>query len=379
MNADPGDHAAWLDRWLREQALPLWWRAGADHARGGWFDALEPDLTAREPRRARVQARQAFAYATAGAIGWDGPWRDAAWHGLDYLLDRYRRPDGLYRAIMSAEGQVLDDTPRLYEQAFALLAMAAVHKVDPGRRDLPAAAGALRVALQALRHPAGGFRETYAHPFQSNALMHLFEAALAWVEAGGGADWRRLADDLADLALSRFIDPAGGFLREMFDAEWRPAPGEDGRRVEPGHQFEWAFLLARWSGMGGRPDGHDAAARLYRAGLAGVDRARGVTVEALADDFSVLEPRARLWGQTERLRASMLFGDEAELAAAALAVRRFLEAAPRPGLWREHLRADGRFVEEPAPASSFYHLIGAIADLPKSRRPDGASAPPGLR
>lgn len=373
-----GEHADWLDRWLRETALPVWWRLGADDARGGWFDALDQDLSPREPRRARVQARQAFVYATAGSLGWDGPWRQAAWHGLDCLLDRYQRPDGLYRAIMSADGEVLDDTPRLYEQAFALLAMAAVHRVDPGRRDLPGLAGRLLAALGQLRHPAGGFRETYAHPFQANAQMHLFEAALAWIEVGGGAPWLGLASEVAELALAHFIDLEGGFLREMFDAEWRPAPGRDGRRVEPGHQFEWAYLLDRWSTLTGAPEGRAAAGPLYKAGLRGVDHVRGVVVEALEDDFSVLEARARLWGQTEWLRAAMRFGTPGEQAEAALAVRRYLEAA-RPGLWREHMRLDGRFVDEPAPASTFYHLIGAIADLPRNRRPDGASAPPGLR
>lgn len=364
MSGDFGAHAEWLDRWLRETALPLWWRAGADHRLGGWFDALGQDLTPRGPRRARVQARQAFVYATAGKIGWDGPWREAAWHGLDYLLDRYRRPDGLYLAILSAEGEVLDDTPRLYEQAFALLAMATVHRLDSGRRDLPALAGQLLAALDQLRHGAGGFRETYGHPFQSNAQMHLFEAALAWMEAGGGAEWRALADELADLALARFIDPHGGFLREMFDAQWRPALGEDGRRVEPGHQFEWAYLLDRWSALTGRPEGTFAARRLHEIGLRGVHPTNGVAVEAIADDFTIVESRARLWGQTERLRASVVFGNPAEQAAAAAAVRRFLEAAS-PGLWREHMRPDGAFVDEPAPASSFYHLIGAIAELPK--------------
>jgi mannose-6-phosphate isomerase len=36
---------------------------------------------------------------------------------------------------------------------------------------------------------------------------------------------------------------------------------------------------------------------------------------------------------------------------------------PAPGAWRDKLRADGTFVEEPAPATSFYHLMMAILEL----------------
>jgi mannose-6-phosphate isomerase len=36
---------------------------------------------------------------------------------------------------------------------------------------------------------------------------------------------------------------------------------------------------------------------------------------------------------------------------------------PTPGLWFDQMRVDGSFVDEPAPASSFYHLVAAIAEL----------------
>ena len=39
-----------------------------------------------------------------------------------------------------------------------------------------------------------------------------------------------------------------------FDADWRPLAGLTGRLVEPGHQFEWAWLLERWSRLRGRAD-----------------------------------------------------------------------------------------------------------------------------
>ncbi len=46
--------------------------------------------------------------------------------------------------------------------------------------------------------------------------------------------------------MSHFIDAETGGLREFFKADWTPYDGEKGRIMEPGHQFEWAWLLARW-------------------------------------------------------------------------------------------------------------------------------------
>src|SRR5690606_35842976 len=144
-----------LRAWLFETALPLWWTNGADHARGGFYDALTLEKAPLEPRRARVQCRQVFVYALAGRLGWSGPWREAAWHGMDYFLARYRRPDGLWLAKVDGQGRILDGTPLLYEQAFALLAFASLQAADPARAVLQDEALRLAEALEALRHPAG--------------------------------------------------------------------------------------------------------------------------------------------------------------------------------------------------------------------------------
>ncbi|MET0499860.1 MAG: AGE family epimerase/isomerase [Steroidobacteraceae bacterium] len=37
--------------------------------------------------------------------------------------------------------------------------------------------------------------------------------------------------------------------------------------------------------------------------------------------------------------------------------------APKAGLWRDTLQPDGTFIEEPAPASSLYHIAGAIVQM----------------
>ncbi len=52
----------------------------------------------------------------------------------------------------------------------------------------------------------------------------------------------------------------------------------------------------------------------------------------------------------------------ASAARAIAALQLFLDV-PLKGLWRDKLNADGRFVEEDVPASSFYHILCAIYEL----------------
>ena len=49
--------------------------------------------------------------------------------------------------------------------------------------------------------------------------------------------------------------------------------------------------------------------------------------------------------------------DEPRLAAALAGLRRFL-ATPIDGLWFDRLTAENRFIEEPARATSLYHIVG---------------------
>ena len=367
--------AARLKRWLLDDALPIWWARGADQAGGGYFDRLgqdgAPDLG---PKRVRVQARQAHVYALAPGLGWTGPAKTASRHGLAALM-AMRCDDGLYRPTPDA-AQPLDGMGLVYDQAFVLLALASDRAAFGNhRQERPALALAER--LQRFAQPLGGFAEApgLAEPLFANPNMHLFESFQAWMRVSDDPRWRELAAGEARLALARLIDPARGVMDEQFGPDWAPATSPDDRVVWPGHLYEWAFLLLDW------PDA-DAAARAAALRLievserTGVD-ARGVTMFALDAALSPIDRGARLWSQTERLRAcaraAALTGEPAlwnATAQACGALRRFLDV-PAPGLWRDRMEADGGFREEAAPASSLYHIVGAIAELD---RVAGASA-----
>jgi mannose-6-phosphate isomerase len=215
--------------------------------------------------------------------------------------------------------------------------------------------------------------------------MHLLEAALEWIDAASGdmqRCWIELARELVGLFLTRFRDPRTGATREYFDFQWRPMPGDDGRILEPGHQFEWAWLLLQWSDSphstaAERTACTVAAHRLIDIGERwGVDPARGVAINEIWDDMTTKDAGAKLWPQTERVKAWCAMLDRATTEAEANRARHKIVMAARglskylrtdvPGLWHESYSADGTFPLGPSKASSFYHVACAIDVLRKT-------------
>jgi mannose/cellobiose epimerase-like protein (N-acyl-D-glucosamine 2-epimerase family) len=298
-----------------------------------------------------------------------GPCRPVE-RGLARFAVTNRRDDGLYRTRVSGTGAVLDDTASLYDQAFVLLAAATAVEAGVDVERSRRTAAAVQAALATLALPQGGWREPAGPEFQANAHMHLLEAALAWEEVDPDGPWAIMADEIVTLARTRFIDEQGGFLREFFTDRWLPAEGDGGRLVEPGHQFEWAWLLARWGRLRDDPWAEPAARRLFECGQKGLDHARGVAVDELNDALAIRSARARLWPQTEWLKAALILAEEAEgearqrmIDSAGAAFRGLWLYLTPDGLWRDKLGTDGVFEPEPAPASSLYHIVAAYRQL----------------
>ena len=180
------------------------------------------------------------------------------------------------------------------------------------------------------------------------------------------------------LASDKFIDPSTGALLEYFTDELDPAAGVEGRIVEPGHCFEWAWLFERLAAAGWQ-EGTRVSDRLTEfARSTGIDARRNVAINEVLTEGASHDLTARLWPQTERLKAAVArfrrLGSELEAegaVAAAHGLRQYLKVTT-PGLWRDKLREDGSWVEELAPGSSLYHISCAYAELLSLGREDAA-------
>ncbi len=361
-----------LLRWLLEDAYPVWAAAGFDAVHRTFNERLTaagavPD----EPRRARVQARQVYAYSRAAALGWRGDARPLVEAGLGFFTRHYERADGLFRTLCDSDGRVRDERAVLYDQAFALLALASAQEVLGPAPAIVERGVQLRMRLLAQMHRAGGGFDSAIPdrlPLLSNPHMHLFEAALAWKAVSTDPGWAALADEICGIALKHFIDPRSGALAEIFDANWQSMPeSTPGQALEPGHQFEWAWLLLCQDATPGSRT-RNAAERLFDIGENhGVKG--GIAINALNAELRIKDAAARLWPQTERLKAAARLGELTgqerywnSALGAAQGLWRFLDHGAR-GLWYDKIDGHGKFVEEPAPASSFYHIICAIAQF----------------
>ena len=365
-------------KWLVQDALPMWWNNGFDWQHGTWQESLDMHgVPTDQNRRARVQGRQTYVFSQIENMEIVGPWNVLVHAGMKGIFQHYCDSSGLLQTVLSSKAQPVDQRKKLYDQTFAILALASARReVDEAENQ--ALSLLIKIEDNFRKPGVRGFVENCdMHPFQSNAHMHLLEAAMAWAEGCkedgvSGLVWESLANEIVDLALDRFIDHDGGFLREFFNEDWQPKEGRDGTIVEPGHQFEWAWLLARWARFAGRPECLEAAKRLFRSGAAGVHELHGAAVNTLDDKLRQVTGDARLWPQTEWLKAALVLFEMSQGAmrpyylnavkAAWTALAKYLDTG-KPGLWFDNLRADGQFEKNLSPASSFYHIAVAVTQL----------------
>ena len=173
-----------LLEWLVDAAYPLWASRGVDRRGGGFVEALDENgCPLPLPRRVRVQPRQVYAFAQAPRFGWRGDASGIVRRGMDYLDETYRRPDGFYRTLVGAGGEVLDDRALLYDQAFVLLGLASAAVALDARGEMERRALGLRGRIEACWRVAGGeflSGEPEPDPREANPHMHLLESCLAW-------------------------------------------------------------------------------------------------------------------------------------------------------------------------------------------------------
>lgn len=166
-----------------------------------------------------------------------------------------------------------------------------------------------------------------------------------------------------------------GCLGEYFASDFSPAR-RNGTVAEPGHHFEWAYLLHRYQMLGLGTEGRALSTQLYRHGLRlGWDkRYGGVYDEVDQHTGRVRTPSKRIWPYLELLKADAAHG-ATDVLPRRLAF--FLAHYIRPdGTWTEYLARDLTPMTTYLPGSSGYHLYLGLTEALRALR-GAAPAPHG--
>lgn len=362
-----------LEHWAVDRALPLWGGVGFDARESQFVEQIGFDGAPLldVPRRVMVQARQIYVFGLAHERGWFKGGDRLVEAAYRQMVARYR-PEGGRGWAFSCDrgGRVVDTTRDLYAHAFVLLALGTVARLGFGGDPLRLARETLAFLDAEMSAPAGGYLEALpatGAPRRQNPHMHLLEALLAWHAVAPDEGFDARARDLVDLLERRFLVRSGGnvALVEFFDDALAPLGGPD-HGFEPGHHFEWVWLLAEHERLTGR--GHaDTARALWDTALRFGFRNDGALLDEVALSGQPLKGGVRLWPLTEALKACRSgFAAPAGVPQcrpddlAATLLNTFLATAP-PGLWRDHFDGSGRLTRNDAPASSLYHLCCALS------------------
>jgi mannose-6-phosphate isomerase len=353
-----------------DHCLPLWSTEGWDQSTGGFVERLGIDGRADRtaPRRVRVQARQIYCFAKAAQLGWYPEGAEIARKGLDYLLAKAKSPDGRpgFVHLLAPDGAVLNPLRDTYDHAFVLLALAALYQLNGDAQVRAEIDSLMQFFDTVLRSPDGGYSEGVPAtlPRRQNPQMHVFEALIATFDATHDQSFQARAGELFGLFVANLYDGEKQVLGEYFEQDWsRIEPV----CVEPGHQAEWVWLLKGFERITGCPTGRHRG-QLLASALRYRDPATGMLVDEGDADGNIRKSTRRCWPQTEIAKAWIAQAEAGEAGAAddARAALQCLHQHylmhPVAGGWYDQFDAQGRSLVDTIPASSFYHILCAIAE-----------------
>lgn len=349
---------------FRQVIVPLWQGPGWNAELALPYEALSPAHQPLPPQRYRAMACARQLYVFASLI--DDPAFPAA----------AERAAALFRSLQShfhdaehggwfysidPHGAPLDQRKDLYTHAFIIFACA--HYWAKVREPLVESVlnAALQVVLEQFSTGNGLYEASLEQDWSSlgsgplqNPLMHLAEAFLATLSVREDPTVKSALLALTDGMQQHFIEPVHNVMLE------KPRGAVD-NWFEPGHQFEWLFLLASSSLLRGTAL-HGSLDRAFGfAEQVGVDPQTGAVCGMLAPDGTLRDGTQRIWAQAEYLRALTLRPEGAERVQRQLLVlqQRFLYT----GGWYECRDGQGNVSREDMPSTTPYHLATCYSGL----------------
>jgi mannose-6-phosphate isomerase len=347
---------------FQDVIVPLWQGPGWNADMALPYEALDAEHQPLPPQRYRAMACARQLYLFSSLIGQVPAAEERAAALFRSLQQHFHDAEhGGWFYSVDPHGAPLDQRKDLYTHAFILFACA--HYWDKVREPLVESVLNAVLEVVAQRFATGDslyeasldrdWSSLESGPLQ-NPLMHLAEAFLATLSVRKDVAVQDALVELCTAMQQRFIDPQHGVLME------KPLGAVD-NWFEPGHQFEWYFLLESSSLLRGSTL-HAALERAFAlTEQLGVDPQTAAVRASLDLDGRPKDATQRIWAQAEYLRALTLRPNSEG------SVQRQLQALQQHflhvGGWYECRDENGDVSRKDMPSTTPYHLATCYRGL----------------
>ncbi len=340
--------------------------------------------------RLLTQCRQLAMYAHASRQKSLMPFKvDLRRHFVAMCRDFYDAETGGWFFSIDSEGRPADQTFDLYTISFVIFALGHYYRATLDEE-------AKRLALETLQFVDRHFRiegqpgycEALSRDLRpltkmrrQNPHMHLLEACLFAADIWDDTVYRDVADDMVRLFFLYFYDASKNALCEFFNDDLSPHP-DKGHIVEPGHYYEWVWLLKKHARLMGDASIYEVACfnLLDWANQHGWDGKYGGIFDELDINGNILTDTKRIWPFTESLKANalmlkdhpMIKKERKQRIADMVAIFRDKYIDER-GFWTERLQRDLRPVTDYMPGTTPYHVYFGIMETRDILRARGKS------
>ena len=201
----------------------------------------------------------------------------------EYMLGAFYQRDGEAGFVhsLAPDGGIASAVRDTYAHAFALLGLAWYHRITGDAQVLKIVDETLAFLDRALASDRGGYIDALPRPDalrRQNPHMHLFEAFIALHQATGDARFLARGAEIFGVFSTSFFQPSVGALTESLTEDLDPVPDARGRISEPGHHYEWIWLLRYFQRASGRDVSASAArSTIMRTAMGGTPRVTSAT------------------------------------------------------------------------------------------------------
>jgi len=242
--------------------LPFWCGPALDQVNGGWMgwlsNDLEPDRS--QPKGLIVNCRILWAFSAVHHARPEPIYREMAARAFNFVMTKFwdLEQGGAYWRLDDTARVVLDDSKKIYGQAFYIYALTEFHRTFGGHAALPRAIELFELIERHAHDPHhGGYVEVCRRDWSEagpearlsdkdlnekksmNNHLHVLEAYTnlfrVWPEPRVAVRLR----ELIDIFLRHILDQRTGHLHHFFDSEWHVRSDT----YTFGHDIEASWLL----------------------------------------------------------------------------------------------------------------------------------------